>query len=323
MGIRNYRLYELDDEKFEELCSKICIKILGEGFVNFTKGRDGGKDGKFTGRANLLPSESKPYEGKFIVQAKHTTNGVSSCSDSSFDTVLSKEVPRIQKLKDNNELEHYFILTNRKLTGEREPKVRDYINTSVEGLASVTIWGLDRIHTHLDNNRDLHEEFGFNKPRTPLRVDPMDLEEVIKGFRDFVPKQDSEEKDKIKGDELLYTYIDKKNEINNLTAEYYEFIKEASEKYFKNIREYLIDPKHNEVKELYTDTALDFKGLIISRRGDFNTFDEVLEELYLESLPLLREKGIKKRLLKVFIHFMYFNCDIGQKTEDEVESAGS
>lgn len=323
MAFRNYRLYELDDEQFEELCSKICIKILGQGFVNFTKGRDGGKDGKFNGKANSLPSEAAPHEGKFIVQAKHTTNGASSCSDSSFYTVLKNEIPRIKELKESGELEHYFILTNRKLSGEQEPKILKYINDNVEGLSSVSIWGLDRIHTHLDERRDLHEEFGFNKLRTPLRIDPSDLEGVIKSFREFIPVDDKNgEADNIEED-FLYTYIDKKNEINNLSNEYCEFIREASEKHFTAIREFLIDPKHEVTKELYTDTALDFKGLIIARRGDFDTFDEVIEELYGEAWSQLKEKGVNKRLLKVFIHFMYFNCDIGDKTEEEVSNADS
>ena len=41
MNYRDYRLYELTYQNFEELCSKICIKVLGEGFVNFAQGKDG------------------------------------------------------------------------------------------------------------------------------------------------------------------------------------------------------------------------------------------------------------------------------------------
>ena len=209
MGIRDYRLYELDDEIFEELCSRLCLRILGEGFVNFAKGKDGGKDGKFSGKANSLPSTSGPYEGKFIVQAKHTTNGSASCSDSAFDTIIKKEKKRIGQLKNNNELEHYFLLTNRKLTGLKEPQIISTINDAVKGLSSVTIWGIERIHTFLDDNRDMHSDFKFNLPRSPLKIDPDDLELVVKGFREFIPNIPSKLKVD-KGSDFLYTEIERK-----------------------------------------------------------------------------------------------------------------
>ena len=124
MNYRDYRLYELTYQNFEELCSKICIRVLGEGFVNFAQGKDGGRDGKFEGRTNALPSENDPYEGKFIIQVKHTITPHRSCSDSEFKTIIKKEIPKIQKLNTNGELNHYFLLTNRKLTGEGEAKIQ-------------------------------------------------------------------------------------------------------------------------------------------------------------------------------------------------------
>ena len=307
---RDYRIYELNDTQFEELCSKICIQVLGEGFVNFAKGRDGGKDGKFEGVANSLPSISEPYRGKFVVQAKHTQNSNSSCSDSQFITIVKKEIPRIAKLKTNGELDHYFILTNRKLTGEQEPKICKIINNKIPDINSITIWGKDRLHTFISDNLKLYKDFGFDKPRTPLRIYPNDLSKLIKEFRELLPKQQL--KKDLKSD-FLYVDIDKKNEINNLSESYYNYIKEMSEKHFKTINEFLVDPKHEEIKGWYMDTADDFRGLIISRRRDFNFFDEIIEELYVECVNKIEDSGINKKLFKVFIHFMYFNCDIGEK----------
>ena len=105
------------------MCSQVCIKVLGEGFVNFASGKDEGKDGKFEGKANSFPSQNKPYEGKFIIQAKHTTNPIASCSDSQFNKLLNEEIPKIKNLNEKGELEHYFILTNRKITW-RDRKLR-------------------------------------------------------------------------------------------------------------------------------------------------------------------------------------------------------
>ena len=140
MNHRDYRLYELTHQKFETLCSKICIRVLGEGFINFAQGKDEGKDGKFEGKANALPSENEPYRGKFIIQAKHTTNPCRSCSDTQFKGIITKEVPKIENLNKNGELDYYFLLTNRKLTGKQEAKIQEQFKTSVPQISAVIIW---------------------------------------------------------------------------------------------------------------------------------------------------------------------------------------
>ncbi len=310
---RNYRIYELDYSSFEKLCSRICVNVLGEGFVNFASGKDGGRDGIFNGTAKDLPSSAAPLSGKFVMQAKYTARANASCSEGQFfKTILDKEISKIKRLVDSDELEHYFILTNRTLSAGHEKKIKDKIQSAVPSLSSVTIWGMEKLHLHLDSHRELHEEFGFDQPRTPLNVFPEDLERVISKFRDFIPVKSPEDKGKNKKD-FLYVNIDKKNEINGLSDEYCKYIKEDSEKHFQRIMDFLKDPKHGRSEILYSDTALDFKGMIINRRGDFNTFDDVLETIYQESYSKLQQKGVAKRLLKVFIHFIYFNCDIGKK----------
>ena len=90
---QKYPLHNLNDKDFEDLSALICKKILGTGTVVFSTGKDGGRDAKFTGKANNFPSEEPPWDGKFIIQAKHTTNPIASCSDSEFQTILKKELP--------------------------------------------------------------------------------------------------------------------------------------------------------------------------------------------------------------------------------------
>ena len=67
-----YPLNELSSGEFENVVSSICEEILGTGTFIFSEGKDGGRDAKFTGRANYFPSKALPWEGKFIIQAKHT-----------------------------------------------------------------------------------------------------------------------------------------------------------------------------------------------------------------------------------------------------------
>ncbi len=48
-------------------------------------------------------------------------------STSSSNTVVGKEVPRIKKLRDAKQLDHYMLFANRRLTGNSETEIRDHI----------------------------------------------------------------------------------------------------------------------------------------------------------------------------------------------------
>ena len=67
-----YVYEDLGSEQFEQLIVSLCQELLGVATQGFSKGPDGGKDAKFMGRCNLYPSESAPWEGTIIIQAKHT-----------------------------------------------------------------------------------------------------------------------------------------------------------------------------------------------------------------------------------------------------------
>ncbi|MCD6394467.1 MAG: hypothetical protein J7M40_13290, partial [Planctomycetes bacterium] len=58
---QKYPLYNLNDKDFEDLSSLICERILGTGTIVFSTGKDGGRDAKFTGKANKFPSEAAPW----------------------------------------------------------------------------------------------------------------------------------------------------------------------------------------------------------------------------------------------------------------------
>ena len=126
----DYRLENLSPDDFEALVNELCQKVLGTGAVSFSKGKDRGRDGRFEGTANRYPSDSEQWSGKFIIQAKHTDNYEASCSDNGFHgnktSIINKEIPKIQELKKNGEIDYYLIFTNRKETDNRE-KARQYI----------------------------------------------------------------------------------------------------------------------------------------------------------------------------------------------------
>ena len=85
----DYRLELLDDKKFEDLSNTICQRTLGIGVIEFSEGKDGGRDVKFTGTAKAFPSDAESWKGKFIIQAKFTSNSQASCSDNEFEKLIN------------------------------------------------------------------------------------------------------------------------------------------------------------------------------------------------------------------------------------------
>ena len=127
----NYPLHELNWQEFEEVVISICDEILGIGTIKFADGKDGGRDAKFTDTANNFPSQASPWNGKFIIQAKHTLKQNASCSDNEFIKILNKEIKSIEKLQEDNKLDNYLLFTNRKLTGLQDPKIENLLTTTL------------------------------------------------------------------------------------------------------------------------------------------------------------------------------------------------
>lgn len=116
MSVRDYRLHELHSEtEFEKLVHLIAKEFLGITH-RFKQGRDGGRDGRFSGRAECWPS-SPGLEGKFVLQAKHTRSTTSDCSASYFLELVRKEKPKIEKLVRDGECDYYLFFTAWNLPG--------------------------------------------------------------------------------------------------------------------------------------------------------------------------------------------------------------
>ena len=97
----NYRYEDLGADQFEELIVLLCRHLLGAGVKGFAKGPDGGRDAKFIGTAELIPSSKVSWTGTVIVQAKHTNGYNKHFSETDFfsaksdKTVIGEEVARI------------------------------------------------------------------------------------------------------------------------------------------------------------------------------------------------------------------------------------
>ncbi len=312
-----YAYENLSDDQFEQLIVLLCQRVLGISVRGFAKGPDGGRDAKFVGVADLHPSQAEPWRGTTIIQAKHTNGFNRTFSESDFfsttavNTVLGKELPRIKRLRDAKQLDHYMLFANRRLAGNAESAIRSYISTTC-GLpnSSIYLCGIEQLEIWLKRFPQAAIEADLDPVDSPLMVSSDDLAEVVESLA----KQLSSVSILSDSPPVPRTPYDRKNELNGMSADYAvaqrkQFLKETGQ-----ISAFLSAPENNDLKHLYESVTEEFQFKIIAKRKDYQSFDEVME--YLVDLLLNRDPDLRKhthkRLMRAVIFYMYWNCDIGK-----------
>lgn len=305
--MRGFPLYDLYWQEFEKLVILICERILGIGTFNFSTGSDQGSDGKFNGKAQNFPSQTGPWNGKFIIQAKHTKKLNAKCSDSEFKRILEGEVKSLKKLVALNQLDYYLLFTNRKLSGITDEKITDFIKSDLD--IENRIIGDERIQLWLKEYPEIAEILGLNRLFIPLDFYEKDLKKILIKFSETL-----EEEDEINENQGEIKWIDKekKNELNNLGEEYFEHMRKCSFSYFKKIDDFLKDVGNKTYKNFYKRTIIDLRGKIIIKRRQYSKFEEILDYLYDRVFKKNEDLEDKRELIHIFLHYMYFNCDIGR-----------
>jgi len=303
----SYPLNELIWQEFEEVVISLCEEILGMGTIKFTEGTDGGRDAKFTGTANNFPSNTNPWSGKFIIQAKHTNKVGASCSDSEFKTTLTKEVLNIKALKDSKKLDHYLIFTNRKLTGVQDPKIEDFIDEELN--VNNQVLGIERINKWLKDYPHIAKRHNLLRLLLPLQFYEEDLKEIVLTFCEIDFDCDEIKTIERKNNRIS---IEQKNKLNSMSQAYFHDSFQKSMKEFSYIEDFFKDPKNRKLNKKYNNTIDDIQSKILVKRHEFKAFEEILEFLY-DYIFSLHINTLKddRRLIRVFLHYMYFHCDIG------------
>ncbi|WP_158840885.1 ABC-three component system protein [Polaribacter sp. L3A8] len=299
-----YPLEYLTDSDFEILVALICSEILGIGTIVFSEGKDGGRDAEFNGTANNYPSKIEPWRGKIIIQAKHTQRNNASCSESDFQSILKKSViPAIQKLKKKDEIDYYLLFTNRKLSGGQHPKIEDLFDTKT-GIENRVI-GLEQIDLWINSYPLIVKKMNLNKLLLPLNFDENDLRLIVNSFSKLDKKKGELSKIPENRD------IENKNKLNALSKEYFDNVIKKNLIYFGQIRAFLTDSINKEYLDKYENTIDDINAKITVHRTDFEKFEMILEFLYDFIVENNTELKNKRRLVRLFLHYMYYNCDIG------------
>ncbi len=307
--------YEIiSDDDFEALTVDVCQTLFGSGVHAFAKGKDGGRDSYFNGTAENYPSQNSPWSGHIIIQAKHTEDINASCADNNFfqnkTSVINHEISRIKEMMNAEKVDGYLLVTNRKLTGLIHPKIVDHISKELK-FNQVDILGIEDLDRIIDDNQQLETKYRLSRYQLPDRFYEQDIRDVILMFsnnNNWVTIQPDPEIDE-------YTYVDKKkkNKLNNIDDEYFDEIKSHSLKFFSDISDFLKDPKNLDCLTSYTNTTSDLRSYI-TKHSATHSFTEILETIVSNIAGEQNTNIFNVRyLVKVFVHYMYWNCDIGRK----------
>lgn len=310
-----YAYEDLSEDQFEQLVVLLCQRLLGMAVQGFAKGVDGGRDAKFVGTAQLLPSTAAPWVGTTIIQAKHTTGYNRSFSEGDFyspkseNTVIGKETPRIQKLLTAKHLDHYMLFANRRLTGNTESELRTHIS-KVCGIpeSSISLCGIEQLESWLKTFSDVAGLADLDPIDSPLIVSPDDLSEVVQALARHMDEAVATLDDP----PTPRTHYETKNAINKMSADYAKALLKRYLKETAQVKLFLAAPENDEMLRMYEAVVEEFQLKIIAKRKDYQSFDDVMNyliDLLFARDPLLRAN---KRLTRVMLFYMYWNCDIGE-----------
>lgn len=309
--------HDLSEDQFERLVVAICIYLFGEGVQGFCKGPDGGKDARFVGRAERFPSSSGPWDGRMVIQAKHTDLINRKFSEQEFSSnaassVLSKELPKITQMRTAGELDYYLLFSNRRLAGVAEENIRKRIATAA-GIpdTAVHLFGEEALNQYLAMEPAILNWAGIGLFDIVPTPDPSDLARVIRALADGLGVLQAQSSSDTPPPERRILLAEK-NIINGLSEEYARVVEQYI-KEFSPVESFLAAPENAAHQRYYKDAAQELEDFVRIHRKEHHSFDRVLDKL----LRLLFDRDYdlrgNKRLTRTLFYYMYWNCDLGSE----------
>jgi hypothetical protein len=312
-----YQYHDLHSSQFEDLVIGICEELFGIGVQGFTDGVDGGIDARFEGIAQIFPSKSELWNGITIIQAKHTSGINRAFSESDFfgnkSAQIDQEIIKVKKLYEKSELNNYILFANRKLTPQkREEIVKEISNKTNLDKSNIHLVGIDDIERYLKKFPSAIQSANLNVLDEPLKITPEELAEIIEIFaKDNTIYPSTDELDSVK--EIKRKEFAQKNISNKLSDEYAKIIRNHMFKdgHYDEITNFLNHPSNEELKRLYEETVEEFKIKIVTHRDNYENFEKILDYIYDRLISRDPDLRKNKRKTRVFLHYMYYFCDIG------------
>jgi len=312
------KYYNLSDAQYQNLVCCLCKKILGPSTQTYSPGRDDGKDASFTGTAKCFPT----WTGKIIVQAKHTRGIVAKFSDPKFysekskSSVLALELPKIKSLVEKGDLDYYMLFSNRTISGEIDIPIKKYIskNTGIP-VDNIYLCGNDDMEHWLKMYPEVEVWAEIKPGDFPLTVPATELAEVILRLEKNKEAVLNDEKKREDTPAIpVRTPFPEKVILNTMSDGYANLIKDEI-KNFRDIEIFL--QSDDESRERYDSVVTELNAKIVSKRRDFEEFNEIIEYIY--DLYIDQDIDLKKNksTLRQLLYYMFWFCDIGENKKND------
>ncbi|TAD84699.1 MAG: hypothetical protein EAY75_12630 [Bacteroidetes bacterium] len=141
-------------------------------------------------------------------------------------------------------------------------------------------------------------------------ITPHDIAKVLEEFSSQNP--DLIKNISVSIQSIHRTDFPQKNRINNLSEGYIKLIQQESLPFFEQVAKFLEKFENRNFKKIYYNITTDLQKTILVKRADFEEFDQIFEtigNICKEQVPQLLAE---RRTLQILLHFMYFQCDIGE-----------
>jgi hypothetical protein len=139
---------------------------------------------------------------------------------------------------------------------------------------------------------------------------PNDIVDILNEFTNQNPKLISEVSPEIA--KIQRTSFSDKNSLNNLSEGYIKLIQQNSLPFFEQLNSFLSRPENQEVLNSYLNVVGDLQHVILVKRSEYAYFDEIFKVIEETCKAKIPELAKNRRKLQILLHFMYFQCDIGE-----------
>ncbi len=128
-GEPSFELHTLGWRAFQNLCADVLRTVWGQSAQAFADSNDAGRDGAFYGIWHDPPDKAGVHDdlrGPFVLQCKHTKKADSTLSESD----LEGEFEKIPRLVEGGQCRSYVLMTNARVTGSSEEKIRERLRVA-------------------------------------------------------------------------------------------------------------------------------------------------------------------------------------------------
>lgn len=308
---RQYLFHVMYWQEFEDLVRGLGMRLLGPSLSGFKPGPDGGRDARFEGIPERWPSGQGQEHGQYVLQSKHSSREGSCCSDDDFKGTLRKEIRKVKLLIAAKELSHYLVFTNRTKPAAEDETFRKNFG-KVKGLQKAWLIGREDLQMLLTEHGDLWDRYEEDV-KNPVRFNRDDLVQIIHDFAAFVTSG----KGQAPSESLTTLKLEEKNKLNRISEAYFSDLRRHSMPQFEQIRTFLENPRNEEALNLYRDTVDELRGQLrtMLSQSTISRIEEGFDQIRDQFIANDEKLRTKRRWVRVFLDYMYSNCDIGQNVE--------